>query len=353
MAGFNPKVRNAIAAKFGYAPLDMEEDGLDAEPMQEVDEEGERVPYNTIAKPGSAMPSEALEMGATPEMRQGQADGNLISNMGRAFSNAARGTNAPSDNSGLFSAIDSQNASLVKQGTEDLNRRAKVMQAIMAQKAKSGAAEQARLDRMAAKEESNKRWDASYAQRERAIGAAQGARSDAIDRKADEVEQTLAVPGYERTGEVRPRPEEASNFRDAKVQAEDLAGKLNEMRGLVGQYGSFERGGPVAARMQSLAREIQLASKGPAMYQLGVLTGPDMELLEEIASNPNDWSSLFTRNSTRLAQIDQQLKSVTNKLDLKAKSLGYRKAGEGGGKPKTVIQDGHTYTLNPATGEYE
>jgi hypothetical protein len=347
-------VYDYIAKRRGLASDPMLEDGLDAEPMQEVDEEGERVPYNTIAKPGSAMPGEALEMGATPEMRQGQAEGNLISNMGRAFSNAARGTNAPSDNSGLFSAIDSQNASLVKQGTEDLNRRAKVMQAIAAQRGKADQLAKAELFNREKFDESKRHNRASEQAMMANAEASRGIRMGELGRKADEKELTLAVPGYERTGEVLPKAEEAQKLRKASANATQLSAKLKRLKELVDQNGSFEYGGQAGTEMDSLATEIQLLSKGDDMYQLGVLTGPDMQLLTKITASPSSLDSLFTFDSTRKKQLDTQLKSITDKLDSTAASMGYRKAGApSGGKPKTVIQDGHTYTLNPATGEYE
>jgi len=182
MAGYNPKVFNAIASKYGYAG------NLAADPLEEIDPEGDRTPYDTVAQAGTADPVEAPEMpeadmgaGAPYESRQLQAEGNLISNMGRSFANAARGANAPSDNSALFNSIDSQNASLVKQGTQDLDRRNKVMQAIMAQKAKAqAAAEAARAKENATKATIDERenFRKSYDKRTEAMANNAGSRLD-------------------------------------------------------------------------------------------------------------------------------------------------------------------------------
>lgn len=147
------------------------------------------------------------------------------------------------------------------------------------------------------------------------------------DEKRNEKELALAVPGFERTGEVLPKAEEAQKLRKATANAEQLQTKLNRLKELVKTAGSYEYGGQAGQEMASLATEIQLLSKSPEMYELGVLTGPDMGLLQKITADPESLDSLFTRDSTRLKQIDTQLKSVADKTDSIAKSMGYRRQG--------------------------
>jgi hypothetical protein len=183
-------------------------------------------------------------------------------------------------------------------------------------------------------------------------GATRQDRLDAKAEKRQDREETLAVPGYERTGEVLQRPEEAQKMRNAVSSAEQLQSKLQRLRDLVGgnkekgvnAVGSFEWGGTAGQEMESLATEIQLLSKNEDMYQLGVLTGPDMGLLQKITADPSSLSSMFTRDSTRLKQIDTQLKSVKDKLASTAKSRGYRPADKASSHTDTKIVDGRTYT---------
>jgi hypothetical protein len=196
--------------------------------------------------------------------------------------------------------------------------------------------------------------------RKAAMALALEGKKEARDAKKEEKELQLAVPGFERTGEVMPKPEEAVKFRKATATADQLKTKLKRLRDLVTKEGSFGMFGNDAAEMQSLATEVQLLAKSPEMYELGVLTGPDMSLLEKITADPSGMSSLFTRDKTRLKQIDTQLSSVDQKLGSISKSLGYKQVGvpekkqqNDAPKPKTVIQNGHTYTLNEETGEYE
>ena len=148
------------------------------------------------------------------------------------------------------------------------------------------------------------------------------------DEKLEERDKTLAVPGYVRTGEVLPKAEEAVKFRKATATSNALSDKLNRMRELVKQNGSFEWGGEAGTEMESLATEIQLLGKSPELYELGVLAGPDLSLLQKITADPSSMSSLFTRDSSRNKQIDSQLSSLQNKLKTTGASMGYKKANE-------------------------
>jgi hypothetical protein len=167
-------------------------------------------------------------------------------------------------------------------------------------------------------------------QREQIASNRELARQDKFNKeleKKQERELALAVPGFERTGKILPKPEEAVKFRSSVDTVNQLQQKLTRMKQLVGENGSFEFFGPAGQEMQSLATEIQLLSKNKDAYDLGVLTGPDLSLLQKITADPDSLKSLFTRNKTRNAQIDSQLKSIQLRLDSKAKSLGYRKEG--------------------------
>lgn len=169
-------------------------------------------------------------------------------------------------------------------------------------------------------------------------------RLDKITEKREDRDLTLAVPGYERTGQVLPKAEEAVKFRKAVATSKQLSDKLNRLRDLVGGnkekgitgVGSYEYGGNAGTEMESLATEIQLLSKSPELYELGVLTGPDMSLLEKVIANPTSLDSLFTRDGSRLKQIDSQLNSINGKLGATAESLGYAKAGGEKAPPRMV-----------------
>jgi hypothetical protein len=80
--------------------------------------------------------------------------------------------------------------------------------------------------------------------------------------------------------------EEAKALRNAKPEVVGLRRNLDELAGLVKQHGVELAPGPAKARMEFLLKDVQLKAKGPAMYQLGVLSGPDMEILNQVTGDP-------------------------------------------------------------------
>lgn len=257
----------------------------------------------------------------------------MTAGLGRGLNALAAGTGFKPDNSG-YDAME-------KQGQQAMTNSGKVRQAIEARMAKQ------------ATQSSAEEWkQRNFEQRERGIQAAAGRADEKIAQKLEDRDLQLAVPGFERTGEVLPKLEEAQKFRKAVASAEQLKSKLGRLRDLVESHGSYEFGGEGGQEMSALATEIQLLSKNEDMYQLGVLTGPDLGLLRKITGDPESFSSMFTRDKTRLKQIDTQAKSLDDRLAATSKSMGYRPKAPVG-KPKQVTQNGVTYTLNEATGEYE
>ena len=251
----------------------------------------------------------------------------LTAGLGRGLNALASGTGFKADNSG-YDAIEKRGADVA---SKSLDRSAQVRKAIEARKAKIASTEASNAFRA---NEGDKNRQAGI-ERARIIAGAsrlnaeerRADRNEALETKKTEKELQLAVPGYERTGEVLPKVEEAQKFRDATAEANNLVKSLTRLKELVKNHGPYEYGGEAGAEMKSLVRDIQLQSKGPAMYQLGVLAGPDMEILEDITSDPESFSSMFTREGTRQSQIDTQLEALAQRIGSKAKALGYKEVG--------------------------
>lgn len=322
-----------------------------------------------VRNPAGSAPSEMDDGGQREAVMRFIQSNALTSGLGRAANALAAGTGYKPDNS-VYDSIDKQSAIPMK----ELDRAALVKKAVQSRLGKEAATTAARDQNAATNKLRQDQLDEQHRHNlEMERNAFKNAdtnrqvRADLLADKKSEKELQLAVPGYERTGEVLPKVEEAQKFRDATSDANQLIGKLRRLRQLVKENGSFEYGGKAGAEMASLATEIQLLAKGPNMYALGVLSGPDLKLLEKITADPSSVGSLFTRDGTRLTQIDTQLKSLEDKLSSKAQSLGYRPRNGAianqdqvgttqsrpTNKPKTVTQNGHTYTLNESTGEYE
>lgn len=243
------------------------------------------------------------------DYRQAKLGGDFITNIGQSLNNLSLGANAPKDNAPLFKSMNEQGQEALKSRESDLDRSRKVMEAIESRKF---------------------RENSINSQREQTNALRSLARADKMEKEAQKKEErdlALAVPGFERTGEVLPKAEEAVKLRGALASAEQLKSKLKRMKELVNKYGSYEYGGEGGTEMESLATEIQLLSKNKDMYDLGVLTGPDMSLLQKITADPASLRSMFTFNNTRQKQIDTQLGSIEDKLNTTAKSMGYRRPG--------------------------
>lgn len=256
----------------------------------------------------------------------------MTAGIGTALNAIAAGTGYKPDNS--------LNEQIAKTGIDvankDMSRRAQIAKTIETRKA------QAARDAANAQERAtdNDRAERVIGLREEENRLRRDALAAGKAQKLEDRDKTLAVPGYELTGQVLPKPEEAQKIRKAVANAEQLQTKLSRLRDLVEKNGPFEWSGETGAEMQSLATEIQLLAKGEDMYQLGVLTGPDLTMLQKITADPASISSLFTRGNTRLNQIDTQLKSIKGKLGSTIKASGYREVGS---QPEFKTVNGKTY----------
>lgn len=169
-------------------------------------------------------------------------------------------------------------------------------------------------------------------------------REQMAKRKQDEeMRRYSQVGGWKLAEGATPTADDAKKFKSGISAAKSLLGNLNEYQNLVKEYGS-EAGGKVAQRMDSLVRDIQLTAKNEDLYSLGVLTGPDLGLLDEIIGtaptgvgsklNPTAWFGSKADNKS------QQFRDMINRrIDAKASTYGFeanpewRELAAGGAKP--------------------
>lgn len=110
-------------------------------PTNKIDDEeldGEIVPYDMISnKEPMKAPNESMSVKefisqkfATPEIIAQQNDADLSSNLGRAFQSFSRGVNAPQSSDALYANMDKQTQKQMSMVEGDINRQAKVKEAI-------------------------------------------------------------------------------------------------------------------------------------------------------------------------------------------------------------------------------
>ena len=143
---------------------------------------------------------------------------------------------------------------------------------------------------------------------------------------------------------------------EVDYRVKELKKNTNEIRKMITEKGTFEAFGPQSdlidsklyqiavdyAKLvdpESVAREGEVASAKKYMLNIKGMTG-----------------GLLTRNKTALDLLDQFESDVNSRGEQFKSSFGGQNSNpvsNTSAKPKTVSQNGITYTLNEATGAYE
>jgi hypothetical protein len=99
------------------------------------------------------------------------------------------------------------------------------------------------------------------------------------------------VGGWRLKPGATPTMDDAKQFKEAAVSAGNMSKAIDDLMSLVNQHGTEVAPTQAKSLMQAKLRDIQMLAKSPALYQLGVLTGPDMQILEQVTSDPTSWAS--------------------------------------------------------------
>lgn len=143
---------------------------------------------------------------------------------------------------------------------------------------------------------------------------------------------------------------QSSEGKVSREMQESWIGKWNDLKAKASQYGENN--------------DIRKQDPGLAKQIGGLLDEVDSTVGQNMADRKKHLASSYgqTSNAKVRATIDQKLKEDNTPQGLMSPGLVKPAAGlvapgqqqaAPKAKPKTVIQNGHTYTLNPATGGYE
>jgi hypothetical protein len=174
-------------------------------------------------------------------------------------------------------------------------------------------------------------------------------------KKRDEQEKIKnysKVGGWQLAEDATPTMQDSKLFKEGASETRVLMGSLNRLQELVDDHGT-EAYGKNAREMEKLIRDIQLQAKGPAMYQLGVLTGPDMGLLEQIVdADPTSFTAnLNPLGAARAKDSLQSLRDLVNRnIEAKAVTYGFQPTDEwksiAGGPQKKKSLDRNSGSVN-------
>lgn len=117
--------------------------------------------------------------------------------------------------------------------------------------------------------------------------------------------------------------------KDFIQKVKPMGDTVRKLKNTMAQIDNLSKFNPKdRAAMQSIMRDLQLTLKDEQNYKLGVLTGPDMSLLEEITGDPNSFNPMMNSKE----RLKQALKNISDKMDNQISNYGFDPSR----KPKSV-----------------
>lgn len=147
-------------------------------------------------------------------------------------------------------------------------------------------------------------------------------KATAVSEKRQEAADLLTVPGFERVGDVKIRPEEAGKARDMTGKMNALQKELDNLEGLQKRYGNFEYGGAGGGAMAASSNNARMLIKD--LYELGALTGPDLGTLQAMVPMPDTREALLTREATATGTLSQSKNSLRGNFLSSMEAKGYK-----------------------------
>lgn len=144
--------------------------------------------------------------------------------------------------------------------------------------------------------------------------------------KSEKLDKTLEIPGYKISPDVQPSKIEARQMRDAVSDSKTLNKLIEDTAEIARNASKFDLANPmsdVRNKIQNNLKQAQLLYKGPSFAQLGVLAGPDMEILDSIIENPVTMSSLAKGTEGVVSRLKSLTDSVNANVSNKLNVRGY------------------------------
>lgn len=197
------------------------------------------------------------------------------------------------------------------------------------------AAEQVKASVLASEAKTKREWEAEQKRldrenRTRNAGIIAGDKRAAREDKVEETKAKAYLEGYELAPDARPGDKELSDIRGVQANTWTIKDTVAELKRLYQTHGNSPLPGPVKARMSQLATDLKMAAKGPEMYALGVIAGPDEKILDRVISDPTSANATlfdFLGDDQSLAKLEGFASQTERRFKNKARSLGFRAKG--------------------------
>ena len=165
------------------------------------------------------------------------------------------------------------------------------------------------------------------------------AREEREAKKAEErkiAEETLNVPEFNRVPGIRQGKDEAEKARKALGSFNSARLGLERMKALVKEYGTYEYGGKGGKEMESLQASLIVQLKN--MYELGVLNGGDLDLIQKQIQDPESWDAMFTLDGNGISGLDATKTKLEKDFNAGMAAKGYVRPSSGVGKDEEALR---------------
>ncbi len=154
--------------------------------------------------------------------------------------------------------------------------------------------------------------------------------------KAQAASKAQYLEGYELLPEASPSKSEVEKARAAQGVTRTIVQTVGDIQKIYKKYGNTPLPGPVKAQMQALATDLKMTAKSESQYQLGVIAGPDMGLLESVVPDPSTANTTaldFVGGSQSMDRLGVFRGQALRRFENRARSLGYKPKGGGASAP--------------------
>lgn len=176
--------------------------------------------------------------------------------------------------------------------------------------------------------------------------------ANAKTEKQKGADALLAIPGWDASPDVKVKPEVAQKLRDTVAGQKTIESTVDGIEKLFKQYGNQPLPGPAKSKMQGLLTDLQLNLKGESQFGLGVLTGPDLALLEKVTGDPtrvgNTLLDYFSEGENTLAKLAEVRNQSRQRFENRLNASGYTRRKE---KPSGVPPGAVKAERDTETGE--
>ncbi len=180
--------------------------------------------------------------------------------------------------------------------------------------------------------------------------------------------KSMEVPGYKNVSGFKPTEKDVEELKKLTKTTENIINASNSLKDSLKKYGvssglGITEGG---RRVDQDLTSLQIELKN--QYELGALSGPDMGLVNNAIGKISGIGAYLTPSNEKeaaIAQVQAVVEKALRNQAAAAEARGFQPVGKNTtndsvstgqaaqGKPRTVVQNGFTYTLNEATGQYE